>query len=239
MWTDLFLSGVTPENVRLFCLGGGDLSAAELALAWALGARAAVVKDGSIAASRFARLLDCAGSETNSGLLLPDDPTTLAAFFAFDAPINAGQWEKSGEATHQAYVKSQHKDAKEPNLLPWPLLRDDFKHSNRHQAACSVEILRRCGFTVEATQLPTDQIPLIEFSKEQIERLSEWEHGRWNVERLKTGWRYGEKKDESRKLSPYLVPWQELPDAIKKTDRDAVQNWPAILAQSGWQIKQV
>jgi hypothetical protein len=238
MWTDLLLSGVDPKNVRLFCLGGGDLSATELALAWALGARAAVVNDASVAARRFARFLDWAGGQTDCGMMLPDGPATLTAFFAFDAPIDARQWEKSGEAVHQAYVKSQQAGAKQPNMLPWPLLRDDFKHSNRHQAACSVEILRHCGFIVEPSPLPRDQIPLMKFSQGQIEQLAEWEHGRWNVERLKSGWRYGEKKDEARRLSPYLLPWQELPEAIKDYDRAAVQDWPAILAQAGWVVRQ-
>jgi hypothetical protein len=162
----------------------------------------------------------------------------VTAFFAFDTPIDARQWEKSGEAVHQSYVRSQQKCARQPNLLPWSLLREDFKHSNRHQAACSVEILRRCGFVVEPVQTPAAQIPLVEFSQEQTERLAEWEHGRWNVERLKNGWRHGEKKDETRKLSPYLVPWSVLPDAVKDYDREAVRGWPAILAQAGWQVRQ-
>jgi mutator protein MutT len=238
MWADLLASGVDPKNVRLFCLGGGELSAMELGLACALGAKAAVVNDASTAARRFASLLNWAGGQTDSGMMLPDDPATLTAFFAFDAAIDPKQWEKSGEAVHRAYVKSQQKGTKQPNLLPWPLLRDDFKHSNRHQAACSVEILRRCGFVVEPSSLPREEITLTEFSKVQIEQLAEWEHGRWNVERLKAGWRFGEKKDETRKVSPYLVSWHDLPDAIKNYDRAAVRDWPAILAQAGWHIKQ-
>jgi hypothetical protein len=238
MWTDLLISGVNPGNVRLFCLGGDKLAASELALAWALGGRAAVVNDATGAARRFSAVLSWAGAQAESGMLLPDDPATVTAFFSLDIPIDARQWEKSGEAAHQSYVKSQQKGARQPNLLPWSLLREDFKHSNRHQAACSVEILRRCGFVVEPVQTPPARIPLVEFSQEQTEQLAEWEHGRWNVERLKNGWRYGEKKDETRKLSPYLVPWTALPDAIKNYDRDAVRGWPAILAQAGWQVRQ-
>jgi hypothetical protein len=238
MWIDLVMSGIDPESVQLLCIGGSELSALELALAWALGARSAVVNDSSIASRRFTDLLDWAGEQTDAGMLVPDDPTSLTAFFAFDVPIDAKQWEKSGEAVHQAYVKSQQKGTNQPNMLPWPLLRDDFKHSNRHQAACSVEILRHCGFIVERSTLAPEQIPLSKFSDDQIEQLAEWEHGRWNVERLKSGWRFGEKKDEARKLSHYLVSWQELPDAIKNYDRAAVRDWPAILAQAGWQIKQ-
>jgi mutator protein MutT len=234
MWTDLLMSGVPPRMVRTFCIGGGNLSAMELALAWALGAQAAVVSDSSDAARRFGALLDW--SELRSGILLPNDPATITGYFAFDASIDAKNWERSGEAVHESYVRSQQKGAKDPNLLPWRFLCEDFKHSNRHQAACSVEILRRRGFLVEQTSLPLDQISLVRFTDEQVEQLAELEHGRWNIERLKAGWRYGEKKDAAQKISPYLVPWNALSEAIKAYDRAAVRDWPAVLARAGWRV---
>ncbi len=237
MWSDLLTSVVRPAGVRLICLGGGDLSAGELALAWALGATAAVVADDSVAAGRFAHVLSWAGGQSAWGILLPDDPATLSAFFLFNTPIDETAWEKSGEAVHHAYLISQQKSARQANLLPWNLLREDFKHSNRHQAACSVAILRRGGFLVEPTTLAADRIPLLALTEEEIERMSEWEHGRWNVERLLAGWRYGEKKDEAARLSPYVVSWIDLPDAIKGYDRAAVRDWPRILAQAGWKVE--
>jgi hypothetical protein len=236
MWTDLLLSGIDPKDVCLFCIGGGNRSAAELALAWGLGARAAVLNDGSVAAQRFGNILEWAGAETASGILLPEDTATLIAFFAFDSPIDSKQWETSGQSVHESYLKSQQKNAKQPNLLPWRLLRDDFKFSNIHQAACSANILRRCGFIVEPTRLPIQDIPLIEFTAAEIELLAEWEHGRWNVERVNSGWRYEEKKDEARKLHPCLVPWKVLPESMKKFDRDAVCEWPAILSRASWVV---
>ncbi len=239
MWADLLGSSVNPKEVRLLCLGGGELSAGELALAWALDAHSAVLGDDSTAERRFASVLQWAGDEPGPGVVLPDDPATLTALFMFDVPVEERRWEKSGAAVHEAYLRSQAGKAQKSNLLPWPLLRDDFKHSNRHQAACAVEILRQSGFAVEPTDLPAEKIPLPVFSHDEVEQMAEREHGRWNVERLSAGWRYAEKKDEERRLSPYLVPWKSvlLPDGIKEYDRNAVRDWPKILAQAGWQVR--
>ncbi len=237
MWADLMVGGVPASRVTLLCFGGGSISAQELALAWALGARTAAVDDGSVAASRFAALLNACGPNTQHGMILPNDSATIMAFLAFDQPMDPGRWEKAAMAAHQAYLDERMKHPTKSNLVPWSLLREDFKHSNRHQLACAVDILRRGGFDVtDCDSLSADKIQLPEFVPDDVERMAEMEHGRWNVERFDSGWRYGEKKDEARKLSPYLVPWQQVPDSIKVYDREAVRTWPKILAQAGFQV---
>ena len=237
MWTDLLLSGVEPSRVTLLCLGGAEVAAQELALAWTLGARTAVVDGDSLAVRRFTAVLASAGDDASRGMVLPADAATLRAFIPFDVPIEKKRWDKPGQAVHEDYVKNQHQRSKQPNLLPWELLREDFRHSNRHQAACAVEILRQNGFMVESTDLPADQIPGPIFEETEIETMAEREHGRWNVERLNQGWRWAEKKDEERKLSPYLVPWAKLSEAIRDYDRAAVRIWHRVLAQAGLVVK--
>jgi len=236
MWADLVLSGIDPRQVRLICLGGGEISAVELALAWTLGARSVALADGRAAALRFAHLLEHAADLPRNGILLPDDPATWAGLLTFDAPIEAAKWESAGRMVHEAYLDMMRKNASQSNLLPWSHLSEGFKHSNRHQAACAADILRRSGFRVETVSLAADKIPLPEFTAEEIEKLAEQEHGRWNVERFNQGWRYGASKDEARKISPCLVAWKDLPDNIKAYDREAVRDWPSILAKAGCQI---
>ncbi len=236
MWTDLLSSCVRPSAVTLLCLGGGEISSEELALAWALGARTVVVGDGSEPTRRFAALLDVCGANIGRGMILPNDVATLAALIAYDRPMDPNKWEKPGIAVHQAYLEERSKHPTQSNLVPWKLLRVDFKHSTRQQAACAADILRRSGFDDIEANATANQIPLPEFTPEEIEHMAEMEHGRWNVERLDSGWRHAEKKDESRKLSPYLVPWQNVPEAIKDYDRQAVCTWPGILAQAGLQV---
>ena len=65
--------------------------------------------------------------------------------------------------------------------------------------------------------------------------MAEMEHGRWIIERLSDGWRYGP-RDDARKLHNCLVSWAELSEDIKKHDRNAVRSFPSILAKAGLEV---
>ncbi len=83
MWTDLLTSGISPASVGLMCIGGGVISAQELALAWALGARVFAIDAGGTACKRFATLLANAGPKNGRSMILPDDPASLRKFVTF------------------------------------------------------------------------------------------------------------------------------------------------------------
>ena len=68
------------------------------------------------------------------------------------------------------------------------------------------------------------------FTASEGECLAILEHRRWLRERQKAGWRYGSSKDVEHKRSPYLVPWEELPDRAKEWNRSAVRSIPGLLA---------
>lgn len=72
--------------------------------------------------------------------------------------------------------------------------------------------------------------------KDPIVALAEIEHGRWNVERLSYGWCYAPEKDVTKKLSPWLIPWKDLPKAIQNLDLDAVVHLPEKLREAGLEI---
>ena len=82
---------------------------------------------------------------------------------------------------------------------------------------------------------PPEKIQLVEFSKDQIERMAESEHGRWNVERLLSGWSLGERNLEAKK-TPYIVSWAELPDEAKEWDRQPIVALPGMLKELGYEI---
>lgn len=67
------------------------------------------------------------------------------------------------------------------------------------------------------------------FTASEVECLAILEHRRWLKERERAGWRYGEAKDVEAKRSPYIVPWEELPDRAKEWNRSAVRSIPALL----------
>lgn len=68
------------------------------------------------------------------------------------------------------------------------------------------------------------------FTASEVECLAILEHRRWLRERQKAGWRYGSSKDVEHKRSPYLVPWEELPDRAQEWNRSAVRSIPSLLA---------
>jgi hypothetical protein len=69
----------------------------------------------------------------------------------------------------------------------------------------------------------------VEFTGEQVEELARRGHDRWQDERRQAAWRYGPVRDAHAKLSPYLVPWDELIEDVRNLDRDAVRLIPLSL----------
>lgn len=79
--------------------------------------------------------------------------------------------------------------------------------------------------------IDTSDIELSEELLELIEKLAENVHDVWAVGRIIEGWTYGEKRDDSKKQSPCLVPYYDLPDSEKEYDRNtALTTIKAILA---------
>jgi hypothetical protein len=66
--------------------------------------------------------------------------------------------------------------------------------------------------------------------------LAAFEHDEWMRERLQSGWVYGAEKDEVGRVSPYLVPFEDLSEDIKEIDRDTIRNIPILLDMIGMAI---
>jgi hypothetical protein len=65
------------------------------------------------------------------------------------------------------------------------------------------------------------------------------EHDRWQAERESGGWKLAAEKNEARKQTPYLVPYDDLPEDVKEYDRAAVRCIPAFLAEVGFAVVRV
>ena len=50
------------------------------------------------------------------------------------------------------------------------------------------------------------------------------------------GWVYDPERDHDRKISPYLVPYDELPEDVKEWDRQAVRVIPEVLALAKFEV---
>jgi hypothetical protein len=242
-WRDLLADGIQPSEVLCLGFGGGPVSWVEYCVALALGATAAVipVKNGDVA---HALINDPLWARLPNLFPLPPDPATVRALVVppsedikDDRLLDA-----TGEAFHEKFVAGSSGRLPD-NMKPWPELADTFKRANREQARYAVTILNACGFAVRPSNNPV-VFDHNQFTVDEIDRMAELEHGRWNAERLRDGWRPGKQRDHVRQIHDCLVPWSDvagtpwsgLPESIKEYDREAVREFPRILAKAGLEV---
>jgi hypothetical protein len=97
-----------------------------------------------------------------------------------------------------------------------------------------------------------------DFPQGDLDLLAEMEHDRWMKMRIADEWRWGEPRDNARKLHPALILWRaldeeeksrrftevelaaigpgEIHESEKQKDRDLVRGIPAILARNGFAV---
>jgi RyR domain len=139
--------------------------------------------------------------------------------------VLGGSFERIAVAIHRRWCAGQLAAGKE--APSWSELDEARKESSRAQARDIPPKLRSIGCTI--APLHDISPPAFEFTGDEFETLAIAEHKRWVTERLKSGWRLGP-KDIERKTSPYLIPFEELPDDIAEADRDTVHQIPDALA---------
>ncbi len=150
-----------------------------------------------------------------------------------------GTQEILARSIHEDYVEKQKKEGEtvETNhsMVDWDNLPEDLKESNRNQAAHIETKLKKIGCGIQP--LTDWNLAKVEISPEEVDLLAELEHMRWYEERKLKGWRYSPgPKDLKKKLNPYLIPWEDLPEEIKEYDRNTVRNLPFYLARTGHHI---
>jgi len=172
-----------------------------------------------------------------------EQPMAVHAFGLLDHTctpdlIHGCTYEMLSMAFHEDYVQKQ--SGKEltvnenPSLLPWDELPENLRESNRKEAEHIRVKLEAIGCGVITS---TDWgIKEFVFLPEEIELMAGMEHERFVQERLQDGWEYGPVKDNARKISPTLVPWDGLSEEEKQKDRDAVEVLPSLLAKVGLEI---
>lgn len=230
-WADLLDEGIAPKDVMCIGFGGGPISAVEYRIALALGARVVPTCDSGGTAD--ALIADSLWAGVPNLMPLPLDQASFHALLRpGDGGLDADTVERMAQAFHARYVEeSAHRLP--GNMRPWEMLGDTYQKSNQEQAKYAKLILEACGFRVRPTTHPNVRIP---FSKQEVERMAELEHGRWNVERVRDGWRQGNLRDNAKKIHDCIVPWNNLPEDIKHYDRAAVRQFPTILAKAGLEV---
>jgi hypothetical protein len=141
---------------------------------------------------------------------------------------------------HRDYVLDQfaHGQTAQTNsaLVPWHLLEDGLKESNRQAAADIDAKLKAIG----CEKYPVKTIEtLFAFTEKEVEFLARGEHERWCAERRRAGWQFGPVKDVEKKVTPFLVSFENLPEETKESNRTAVRRIPVWLAKAGFGIRRL
>jgi hypothetical protein len=119
-----------------------------------------------------------------------------------------------------------------PDGPSWDELDDDLKEANRAQARDIGAKLDRIGADVSEDG---SGAPAFTFSDAELDTLARAEHERWVAQRTDAGWHRGDRNDTA-KLHPSLVPWEELSELEQDKDRDAVRHIPEVLAEVGLRV---
>ena len=142
-------------------------------------------------------------------------------------------------AIHERYRQNQQgiKPPDDPAMQPWETLVEHLRESNRQQAGDIEATLQRIGCGVRPAAGPAPAP--FSFTDGEVEIMAGVVHEHWMAERERAGWVFGPERDVVRKITPYLIPYADLPDAVKEWDRQAVCAIPEVLAAAGLEVRRL
>lgn len=85
--------------------------------------------------------------------------------------------------------------------------------------------------------IDTSDISLPEELLALTEKIAENVHDVWAVGRLEQGWTYGPVRNDERKETPCLVPYNELPESEKEYDRNTALETVKLIVKMGYRIE--
>lgn len=235
-WVDLLGLGVAPSSVRLLGIEGGEVAVVEYRLALALGAKVAIIPGSGREADAILRDRDWSRSPNLVRLPMEviDSPTIRAFVRPSRIPIEQPKLDELAERVHENYLEGTPYSDVDPVRHKFKNLREDLKESNRQQILYAGEILASEGFELIPDDGQDNEPPV--FTPEQVERMAALEHGRWNVERLASGWKPGARKNVQERINASLKPWDELDEDVQAYDRKAIGDYARILLAAGFKI---
>lgn len=87
------------------------------------------------------------------------------------------------------------------------------------------------------TPIDTSDIELSPEISELCEKLAANTHDVWAKGRIEQGWTYGPVRDDAKKETPCLVPYDELPESEKDYDRNTAIETLKLIIKLGFEIK--
>lgn len=86
------------------------------------------------------------------------------------------------------------------------------------------------------TPVDTSDVVLSEDITELGELIAKNAHDVWAVGRMAQGWTYGEKRDDLKKETPCMVPYEDLPESEKEYDRNTALGTLKLMIKLGYTI---
>lgn len=171
------------------------------------------------------------------------DFTNLTTFGLLERTCKPGLFDDGTHETlarviHAAYTESQAALGVTPDknrsMLPWELLPDPLRQSNREQADDIGVKVNALGYGIAPwREFGAENF---QFSQAEIEKLAQMEHERWCRGRLAQGWRFGLQRDNQQKIHPDLVDWEDLDETEREKNRQAARHIPVYLIKAGFQL---
>jgi len=145
--------------------------------------------------------------------------------------------ERLARSIHERYVAARAADgetlAQNSSMAVWEDIPEDLRAANRAQAR---DVSRKLALIDCAVAARDRSGRFFAYTEAELDLLARCEHERWMSERVRSGWRYGARRDNLAKLHPDMIGWLELDDAVRQKDREAVAALPGLLADAGLAI---
>lgn len=146
--------------------------------------------------------------------------------------------ERLARALHRSYVRKQLAGGREmgskPALVPWEELGDRYRNSNRDQARWAPLRLHQIGCGIRPRNDWSTKI--FQFEKQELVKLGALEHQRWVDFNASIQVRYGDVRDEQKRLHHCMVAWEKLTPEEQDWDIQFFRDLPGILADLGYDI---
>jgi hypothetical protein len=118
-------------------------------------------------------------------------------------------------------------------LVDFKDLPEHLKEQNRGVARDLSDKLAVLGYVLRQDAPAGAPSVRVDPADPRVELLAKREHARWVARKLKTGWHYGDPRDNVKKLHPSIRPWEELSEAERDKDRMMVREMPDIVDAAG------
>lgn len=141
--------------------------------------------------------------------------------------------ERLARAVFENYREHRRRDGLDVEYETFDEQPEDFRESCLEQARSYCDKVRLLGCELVLAQECDEASRVRSLSEDEVEFLARVEHDRWVEERTRAGWTYGAEKDVERRVSPYLVGWEELSDEVREYDRAPMREMIALVESAG------